>query len=200
MWALLDEEGLSVDDDLKLILKAAKCDNMLLLASFGKDDKLKIEKFMSETLHKIIPKEKYEKYYGIYEDHPELFRLVAGHDKQLDLIAKLCKRLIAAAKSTANAATNATTISASDNSSARLQVQQKPVGSSNAAPRQQKESKILHQKDILDRIFNNHLKTTYEENMKVSCIVAEDGLQSFNAQVECPVCNKMKKIQTVGTR
>lgn len=78
MWALLDEEGLSVDDDLKLILKAAKCDNMLLLASFGKDDKLKIEKFMSETLHKIIPKEKYEKFYGIYEDHPELFRLVAG--------------------------------------------------------------------------------------------------------------------------
>lgn len=90
LWALLEAEAIYVDEDLKLILKAAKCDNIRLLAAFGKEDKLKIEKFMSETLYKLISKENWGKYYGIYEEKPHMFCLVAGHEKQLDIVSKAC--------------------------------------------------------------------------------------------------------------
>lgn len=194
MWALFEAEGLSVDDDLKLILKAMKYDNILLLSSLSKDDKGKLQQFMSTKLHKIIKKENYAKYYGIFEDSPELFEFMAGQEKQLDLISKLSRKLIAASNiagscTSVNSNLGPANISASSSLSGKSTVIKsgfftKPKSQSKGA---------ADEKVKLDKNINSHIETTYEETYEVSCRVSEDGLGSYVATLDCPICESEKK-------
>lgn len=196
MWATFEAEGLLVDDELKCILKAAKCDNLLILSSFNKDDRVKLESFMTETLHKIISRENYHKYYGIYEEQPSLFKFVAGQEKQLDLIIKMSKRLIDAANLASRApnADNQERSQRSPNTGSALNLATKVCAQGPTKP------SAADQKVVLDKNINDHLKTTYEGDFTVSANVSEDGLDSFIASVVCPICDSVKKITKTGTR
>ena len=81
LWALFEAERVFVPDDLKLILKANRYDDLYSLINFTDADKLKCLEFMRKTLHKL-PHMKNdavrESYYGIFKDCPEQFIFLGG--------------------------------------------------------------------------------------------------------------------------
>lgn len=204
LWALLEAEGHFFPDDLKLILKANRYDDLYSLIHFNDTDKSKLTEFMKKKLHKIVKDPALlERYYGIFKDCPEEFSLVGGQDKSL-------KRLVACAKQIRSGSSIQDTRSgSSEASSSSSQAHGNESTSSTristpspsqAHGSEQAENvteKILDYKKKLDETVNNYLKEAYpDQTLTTSCLVAQDNLGGYVAKVACPVatCGKMNKM------
>ena len=97
LWSLIEEDGLYVPNDLKLILKVTRFDNLMALSLLQEKDMDEIEKFMQETLHSLIAPNEYEDYYStLFKNNPQKFTLVCGQKLALKMIAKKAKEIMTA--------------------------------------------------------------------------------------------------------
>lgn len=190
LWAVFEAESAFFPEDLKLILKATKYDNLFSLENFTEKDKEKIEVFMQTILYQIIKEEDRELYYGIFKDHPEKFIFVGGHEKKLTAMIKLAKKVATSHRWSKDPAFVSTT--------SRRSLEQSSV------KQETDEEAILALKTTLDTNVNKYIQENYSGQplAQVSARIAADGLGSYIATLGCPFadCKKLTKITRNKTR
>ncbi|XP_033231065.1 uncharacterized protein LOC117182131 isoform X2 [Belonocnema kinseyi] len=190
LWAIFEAESAFFPEDLKLILKATKYDNLFSLENFTEKDKEKIEVFMQTILYQIIKEEDRELYYGIFKDHPERFVFVGGHEQTLTAMIKLAKRVATSHRWSKDPAFVSTT--------SRKSLEQSSV------KQETDEERILTLKTTLDTNVNKYIQENYSGQplAQVSARVVADGLGSYIATLGCPFadCKKLTKITRNKTR
>lgn len=199
LWALFEAEKVFVSDDLKLILKANRYDDLYSLINFSDGDKQKCLDFMQHTLHKLPHMKKnedlMESYYGIFKDSPEQFTFLGGVEKTL-------KRIVTMAKQMVEKPPPSTAGGGSANS--QLAKSTKPTSASSPPDATENMTdKIVAHKKTLDDNVNSYFKKSYPDaQLSVSSTVAQDNLGSFVASLPCPYqsCSKIHKIMMNKTR
>ena len=190
LWSIFESEGAFFPEDLKLILKATKYDNLFSLQHFTEEDKEKIEIFMQTVLYQLIKEEDREQYYGIFKDHPEKFLLVGGLEQALTVMIELAKNV-----TSSNRLAKATSFvsSTSRRTQAQCNEDQKTV-----------EEKIMASKTVLESNVNKYLQDNYASLFlpQVSAVVSVDPTGSYIATLHCPVadCEKLTKVSRNKTR
>lgn len=195
LWPLMEEDTY-IPDDLKLILRATKFDNLYALSRFDMvKDIQSIESFMQNTLHTLIPPSEYEEYYDIFKGQPKNFVLVGGHRVALKLLVERSKAIIASNKKRFNSDVDN---GSSDNNN------------STSSSKRSKESKTSTSDDIckakvtLQNSLKSYIKDHYPslQETEIICSVGKDGFGSLVAQANCcvPDCKEVRKISRNETR
>jgi len=173
----MEEPGLFIDDDLKLILKAAKFDNLASLSNLSEGDIKTMEDFMKSTLHKIVKMDEKASYYGIFESRPEEFQFVCVQLKSLKILATRAKTVLASSVRKPGSGVKPKPVSEND-----VQQQEK-------TQKQKEDEQIVKLKRALVNSVKLYLSSHFPElndsdgEIKVDCDVAPDGFNSFTSRI-----------------
>lgn len=194
-WEALEKNmGSSIPSNLKNILSFMGYSCTVALKNFDSAVHIpKIEKFMRDKLHKMIPQTQYEDYYGKFKADPKEFELM-GYELVLKGISDFIQRTKGDGKATSSLRQLAG-ISKETN-----------LGPTSKSTLQSDECEKLKESDHLSKILGKWLEDNHPNFIDaedvVPVAVAKDGLGIWTAKIHCPIdgCDKEILATKSGSR
>lgn len=182
LWTTLEAQAGAFPEGMKLILKAAKCDDLFILAKWTDTDTEFVKSFMQSDFHELIKEEDKEKFYGIFKDNPYKFKWLAPDLKTIGRITNAAKIIHSTMKkSTSETSTNSPTNKEQQNKAKKPRTEP-PQESSN----DDESDKITKARDHLETNIKKWLCDNVRELATNEFTIGITSGDPLYARVSCP--------------